>query len=344
MYNKAALILLIGTLVLCSCARKESAETTPPQETAPPPAAEQAAVGGPRVAVVLKNGTRVPGTIVASTKTEMVVAGEDGIEHKIPLAQVKSVDYGEPQASKPAGQPAREPVRQAARQPDAPRMPAPVRPEEVERQQPPAKTPAEAGQLTPAAPASAAPPVAAAPPKVTTKTYELPAGSEVSVRTDEAIDSQTATEGQGYDAQVTRDAKDANGDVVIPRGSRARIVILSASKGGRIRGASDLVLDLASVTINGKQYTIDTVDVTKKGKSGVGANRRTAEYTGGGAALGAIIGAIAGGGKGAAIGAGAGAGAGALTQILTKGRSIKVPAESVLTFSLDKSLRVQMAE
>jgi outer membrane lipoprotein SlyB len=103
------------------------------------------------------------------------------------------------------------------------------------------------------------------------------------------------------------------------------------------------VLDLQSVAINSKRYTIDTADVTKKGKSGVGANRRTAEYTGGGAALGAIIGAIAGGGKGAAIGAGAGAGAGALTQVLTKGQAIKVPAESVLTFKLDKPLKVTAA-
>ena len=82
----------------------------------------------------------------------------------------------------------------------------------------------------------------------------------------------------------------------------------------------------------------------KKGNSGVGANKRTAEYTGGGAALGAIIGAIAGGGKGAAIGAGAGAGAGALTQILTKGGAIRVPIETVLTFSLDKPLRVTAVE
>jgi hypothetical protein len=179
---------------------------------------------------------------------------------------------------------------------------------------------------------------------VTTKTFELPAGSDISVRTNEPIDSETAAEGQTFDAQVTRDAKDANGDVVIPRRSAARVVIRSASQGGKIRGASDLVLDLQSVTIDGKQYNIDTADVTRSGKSGVGANKRTAEYTGGGAALGAIIGAIAGGGKGAAIGAGAGAGAGALTQILTKGRSIKVPVESVLTFKLDKPLKVTQAQ
>jgi outer membrane lipoprotein SlyB len=61
---------------------------------------------------------------------------------------------------------------------------------------------------------------------------------------------------------------------------------------------------------------------------------------GGGAALGAIIGAIAGGGKGAAIGAASGAGAGAGTQIFTRG-SVKVPAESVLTFQLEAPLRLE---
>jgi hypothetical protein len=270
----------------------------------------------------LNDGSKVPGTIVASSATDMVVAGDDGIERKIPLKQVKSVQYGEA--------PAAEPVKQAAKEP----APAAAKPRAQQQ-----LTPREAAQAPRAAVATPAP-----PPPVTTRTYELPAGSEVSVRTNEAIDSATAAEGQTFDAQVTRDARDANGDVVIPRGSPARIVIKSASKGGRIRGASDLVLDLQSVTISGKPHAIETAELAQKGKSGIGANKRTAGYTGGGAALGAIVGAIAGGGKGAAIGAGAGAGAGALTQVITKGGSIKVPAESVLTFSLDKALKVTAAQ
>ena len=72
----------------------------------------------------------------------------------------------------------------------------------------------------------------------------------------------------------------------------------------------------------------------------MGANKRTAKFAGGGAALGAIIGAIAGGGKGAAIGAATGAGAGAGTQIFTRG-SVKVPAESVLTFQLQAPLQLE---
>ena len=173
-----------------------------------------------------------------------------------------------------------------------------------------------------------------------TKTYVLPVGTQVSVRTEDTIDSAKAAEGQTYAAEVTDDVLDTNGDVVIPHSSGAQIVIRSASKGGRFHGTSDLVLDLQSISVEGQKYTVSTTDVRKSGKQGLGVNKRTGEFTGGGAALGAIIGAIAGGGKGAAIGAGAGAGGGALTQILTKGGSIKVPAETVLTFKLDKPVRI----
>jgi hypothetical protein len=297
---------------LSGCAKKEDTE---PAKQADSVTAGQG--GGAHVSVHLQDGGRIPGTIVASNQTDLVVMGDDGIERKIPLAQVKSVEYGAAA------------TKRAATSQASPRSTT----------APPA---ASGGSAEPAGSVSAPP--APTPPVVTTKTFELPVGSEVSVRTNEAIDSATASEGQTFDAQLTRNAKDAGGDIVIPRGSRARIVIRSASKGGRFRGAADLVLDLDSVVIDGKPYAISTVDMAQKGAQGMGANKRTAEFTGGGAALGAIIGAIAGGGQGAAIGAGAGAGGGAVTQILTKGGSIKVPAESVLTFSLDKPLRVTTAQ
>jgi len=179
------------------------------------------------------------------------------------------------------------------------------------------------------------PPAAA----VVSKTNVLPTGTSIPVRNEETIDSAKAVEGQVYAAEIASDVKDSDGDIVIPRGSNAHLVIKSASKGGKIRGASDLVLDLVSVSIEGQQYGLDASDISQKGRSGIGGNKRTGEFVGGGAAIGAIIGAIAGGGKGAAIGAGAGAGAGAITQVVTKG-SIKVPAETVLTFKLDSPLRV----
>src|SRR5207302_4188923 len=175
---------------------------------------------------------------------------------------------------------------------------------------------------------------------INTKTYVLPVGTEVSVRTDETIDSGKAVEGQTFAAEIAKDVQDANGGVVIPRGSNAQLVILSASRGGRIKGAADLILDLSSISIGGRRYRVDTADLAQKGRAGLGKNKRTGEFVGGGAALGAIIGAIAGGGRGAAIGAASGAGAGVATQVLTKGGSIRVPAESLLTFKLDEPLRV----
>ncbi len=308
---KIVFFALTGMLFLSSCAKQQDTEA--PKPAAETPAASSTA-GGPHAVVLLKNGSQVPGTIVASSQTDMVVAGDDGKERTIPIADVKSVVYGE------------------------------ARPEPSQRQASSESAPARAQAPRQAAGQAAQVPGAAPPPTPEVTTAELPAGSEVSVRTNEEIDSSTAAEGQTFDVQVTRDAKDAAGSLVIPRGSKARVIIKSASKGGRFRGASDLVLDLQSVTIDGRQYTIDTSDISQKGKSGVGVNKRTGVYAGGGAALGAIIGAIAGGGKGAAIGAGAGAGAGVLTQVLTKGSAIKVPVETVLTFKLDNPLKVTTAK
>jgi hypothetical protein len=289
---RSLLALIAAAVLLCSCGSKTN---TPAQSST------QTSAGGPHASVVLKDGSSVPGTVVASTASDITVEGDNGIESTIPMDKVQSVNYG----AAPA----------AAAGPGSP---------------PPA-----------AASNGAAPPP---PPAVTRQTFELPAGSQVSVRTNSSIDSGTAAEGQTFDAQVTRNAKDANGDVVIPKGSMAQLVIISASKGGHFHGAADLVLDLQSVNIGGTPYAIHTGDIAEKGKAGVGANKRTGEFAGGGAALGAIIGAIAGGGKGAAIGGASGAGGGVAAELLTKGGAIKIPAESVLTFRLDRPLDVTVAQ
>ena len=57
--------------------------------------------------------------------------------------------------------------------------------------------------------------------------------------------------------------------------------------------------------------------------------------------LGTLIGAAVGGGKGAAIGAITGAAGGAAAQVLTRGKEINVPAETVLTFQLDQPWRLE---
>src|SRR5207247_4612434 len=116
------------------------------------------------------------------------------------------------------------------------------------------------------------------------------------------------------------------------------LVVRDMSSGGAT-GSRELTLDLQSVSVNGATYYISTEDMRRSGeREGIGKNKRTAEMVGGAAALGTLLGAIAGGGKGAAIGAVAGAATGAGVQVLTRGKEVRVPAETVLTFRLDRPL------
>jgi hypothetical protein len=167
----------------------------------------------------------------------------------------------------------------------------------------------------------------------------LPAGEEISVRTDETIDERNAAEGRTFSASIVEDVRDSSGNVIVPRGAPATLVVRRVSEGGTL-SSGNFVLDLDSVRVNGRRYVVNTEDV-KKGETGIGANKRTAEYVGGGAVLGTLLGAIAGGGKGAAIGAIAGAAAGGGVQVLTKGKEIRVPAETVLKFRLEEPLTLR---
>ena len=165
----------------------------------------------------------------------------------------------------------------------------------------------------------------------------LPTGTEISIRTNETIDSRNARVGQTFNAQVAQDVLGSSGEVLIPKGSDASLILRELSSGGKT-GSPELALDLDSMTVQGRRYTVSTTDLEKRGNQGIGKNRRTAEMVGGGAALGTLLGAIAGGGKGAVIGAVAGAAAGGTAQVLTKGKEVKVPAETVLKFKLDQPL------
>jgi hypothetical protein len=178
---------------------------------------------------------------------------------------------------------------------------------------------------------NAAPGVQAEPAMV------IPEGTELSVRSDGTIDSERTSPGELFPASITGDVTDSAGAVAIPRGTRAQLVVRNIEGGGAVH-SPDLVLDLFSVTVNGKEYRVVSSNVDFSGRKGLGANKRTAEFTGGGAGIGALMGAIFGGGKGAAIGAGSGAVGGALTQLFTRGKKIKVPAETELTFRLDRTL------
>ena len=168
----------------------------------------------------------------------------------------------------------------------------------------------------------------------------IPFGTDIVVRTDETIDSANTQTGQLYRGAITERVLDAAGGEAIPAGAPAQLLIRQVESGGAT-GSPELVLDLYSVTIDGKQYRVVTSNVDESNDKGLGKNSRTAKFLGGGAALGALMGGIFGGGRGAGIGALSGAGGGALTQIFTRGHVVKVPAESVLRFRLEHRLVLQ---
>ena len=171
----------------------------------------------------------------------------------------------------------------------------------------------------------------------------LPAGTEIAVLTNQTIDSKTATQGQTFPADVAENVTNSAGQVVIPKGSEAELVIRNVASKGTVTGTSELALDLQSIKVGGHRYDVSTEDIEQKGNAGLGENKRTAEMVGGGAVLGTLIGAIAGGGRGAAIGAATGAAAGAGAQVLTRGKAVEVPAETTLRFKLDQPLELRAA-
>ena len=96
----------------------------------------------------------------------------------------------------------------------------------------------------------------------------LPAGSSISVRTDEDINSQNAAEGRTFPGSIVQDIMDANGNVVIPRGSPATLIVRRVTEGSTLSTGS-YVLDLESVRVNGHRYVVNTEDI-QKGEQGIG--------------------------------------------------------------------------
>ena len=163
----------------------------------------------------------------------------------------------------------------------------------------------------------------------------VPNGTDIKVRTDTAIPAKP-TVGSAYSAKVSDDIKDSSGAVAIPRGSPARLVATTAGNG------KGTVLDLRSVSINGRKYLITAASSSGSAPGGLGANKRTAKYVGGGAAVGAVLGALLGGGKGAAIGALVGGAGGAGAQVL-RGRNKEIPPETELSFKTAQDLQLRPA-
>ena len=160
----------------------------------------------------------------------------------------------------------------------------------------------------------------------------VPAGTRILIRMVDSIDSSKQKAGDRFTASLETNLQ-VNGVTVAPRGATVYGRLATAESAGRMKGSSELGLELTDIVIKGTAYPLLTSTYEVKGQ---GEGGKTAKKVVGGAGLGALIGGIAGGGKGAGIGALAGAGAGTAVAASKKGKQLSIPSETLLEFRLQQ--------
>ena len=163
-------------------------------------------------------------------------------------------------------------------------------------------------------------------------TLTIPARTAVSVRLSQFLSSDQNKPDDAFSAELQQPLV-VDGWVVARRGQTVLGRVAVARKAGRVKGVSQLGVELTNlVLVDGQQLPIRT----QLEQSSAGTSKgRDATAIGTTTGLGAAIGAAANGGQGAAIGAGAGAAAGIAGVLLTRGRPTIIPPETVLTFQLE---------
>ena len=184
-----------------------------------------------------------------------------------------------------------------------------------------------------ATPAPAAPPAAPPPPPI-----HVAAGTSLAIRVDQRLSAKGSRAGEKFTGEVVDPVLDGSGNAVIPKGAPVTGIVDYAHKRGHFKGASNLELRLTSLTLNGKEYPLETAEFREHKK---GKGKRTAAMIGGGAGLGMLIGGVASGGTGLLVGGLAGAGAGTAGAGLTGNRDLVIPAESIVHFKLADDLVIE---
>jgi hypothetical protein len=160
-------------------------------------------------------------------------------------------------------------------------------------------------------------------------TITIPAGKVIFVRLNEPLSSDHNHPGEAFTATLDQPIV-VNGWAVARRGETVVGVVTSAKKAGRVKGVSQLGLELTEITVvDGQQLPLATELWNGSAGTSHGADAATIATTTG---VGTIIGAAANGGEGAGIGAGAGAAAGIAAVLLTRGKPTVLGPEARLSF------------
>jgi hypothetical protein len=209
------------------------------------------------------------------------------------------------------------------------------KPEVTDPDIPPSSIPAP-DLPTPAASLPSPASVLGTPPPPLPRDVLIPSNTTMSVLMIDSVDSSVNHAGEIFHASLDEPILIGN-QIVVPKGADVYVRLTSATKAGKLRGKSELSLELVKLEFQGESYPLVSSTYSVSGKS---QGKGTAEKAGAGAVIGTIVGAIAGRGAGAAVGAAVGAGAGTVYQTMTKGKQVKVPSETRLDFLLDQPVTV----
>jgi hypothetical protein len=172
-----------------------------------------------------------------------------------------------------------------------------------------------------------------------TEKVTVPAGTELTMRLLDAIDTGTTSAGTEFEGSLAT-ALVAGGVDVAPVGSKVTGKVTNVVSSGRLNRPAELALVLTSFTTrDGESVEVSTDAWSMKAES---HKKRNIEMIGGGAAAGALIGALAGGKKGAAIGGAVGAGGGTGAAAVTGKKEIRLASETKLTFTLSSPVTVTL--
>jgi outer membrane murein-binding lipoprotein Lpp len=161
----------------------------------------------------------------------------------------------------------------------------------------------------------------------------VPMGTELDVRLEQSLNSDTAQVEDRFEATTVVDLRE-NNRVVIPAGSRVRGVVTAVKNAGRVERKGELQLSFDQITVNGRNLPIRGT-VTQALEAG--GYRDDAEKIGAGAAVGAILGGILGGVKGAITGILIGGGG---VVAATEGEDVNLPSGTILRMRLDQDVNV----
>jgi hypothetical protein len=167
-----------------------------------------------------------------------------------------------------------------------------------------------------------------------TRRNEVPAGTELDVRLERALNSGTSQVEDRFTATTLADLYQGD-DVLIPAGSMLRGVVSSVTKASRTERKGALTVAFDQLSVNGRTYPIHATVSQALESEGI---RGEAGTIGAGAGVGAIIGGILGGAKGALLGILIGGGG---TIAATEGKDVELPAGTILRVKMEQALVIR---